>query len=135
MPKCFLISGFILLSALLLAGCNNNHATVTGNITLDGKPLAKGNIAFYAPGKAPLALGSIDARGNYVLQTGTANGLQPGLYQVTIIANDVIAPTGPFGSPMPKLITPPKYSDGETSGLTADVKPGSNRHNFELVSE
>lgn len=123
-----------LLGILLLAGCTPNEATVSGKVTLDGTPLAKGNIAFYGGEKSALAMGSIDSSGNYQLLTGTATGLKPGSYQVTVVANDVIEPTQPFGSPMPKLITPPKYSDGATSGLTAEVKPGSNVHNFDLKS-
>jgi hypothetical protein len=122
-----------LLFCMFLTGCNENHATVSGRITLDGVPLRKGDVAFYSPGSA-VATSAIDADGNYELQTGTAPGLQPGSYQVTVVANDIIEPTQPFGSLMPKLITPPRYSIGSTSGLTAEVKPGHNTHNFNLTT-
>ena len=47
-----------LLAVLMLAGCTPNEATVSGKVTLDGAPLAKGNIAFYGGEKAALAMGS-----------------------------------------------------------------------------
>lgn len=131
-PK--IAGSFCLLFALLLAGCGGKPSTVSGKVTLDGKPLTKGDIAFYMGGNAALAMGSIDASGNYTLRTGTEKGLTPGIYQVSIVATDVLEPTQPLGSPVPKLLTPPKYGNPATSGLTAEVKPGSNTHNFDLVS-
>jgi len=119
---------------LLLAGCGSKVATVSGKVTLDGKPLTKGDVAFYAGGAAALATGSIDSSGNYTLRTGTDRGLTPGNYQVTIVANDIVEPTTEFAPLMPKLITPAKYSSASTSGLTAEVKAGSNTHNFDLQS-
>ena len=123
-----------LVGLFLLTGCGSDAATVSGKVTLDGKPLAKGNIAFYSGGSAALATGSINSSGNYTLQTGTDKGLTPGNYQVTVVANDVVEPAQEFASPIPKLITPAKYSSVSTSGLTAEVKPGSNTFNFDLVS-
>jgi hypothetical protein len=119
---------------LLLAGCGSSAATVSGKVTLDGKPLTKGSIAFYGGGAAALATGSIDSSGNYTLLTGTERGLTPGSYQVTIVANDIIEPTNELTPLMPKLITPAKYSNATTSGLTAEVKAGSNTYNFDLQS-
>lgn len=127
--------GVCVVGLLLLAGCGSSSATVSGKVTLDGKPLTKGNIAFYGGGAAALATGSIDSSGNYTLLTGTDRGLTPGSYQVTIVANDIIEPTNELTPLMPKLITPAKYSNASTSGLTAEVKAGSNTHNFDLQSK
>ena len=121
------------LRLFLFVGCSNHAASVSGNVTLDGKPLTKGDISFYASGAAA-ASGQIDASGNYTLSTGTEKGLQPGSYQVTIVANDIIEPTDKFASLIPKLITPAKYSNATTSGLTAEVKSGKNTFDFNLVS-
>lgn len=121
------------LGLFLLVGCSNNAASVSGKVTLDGKPLTKGGVSFYASGAAA-ASGQIDASGNYTLSTGTEKGLQPGNYQVTIVANETILPIDQFASPVPKLITPAKYSNATTSGLTAEVKRGKNTFDFNLVS-
>ncbi|QDU30764.1 hypothetical protein ETAA8_59120 [Anatilimnocola aggregata] len=118
---------------LALVGCQGPISTVEGQVTLDGQPLSRGDISFYAPGGA-LANGAIDVSGRYRIQTGTERGLTPGTYRVVVVANDVILPTEPGGAPMPKLITPAKYSDPATSGFTAEVKPGHNKFDFELKS-
>jgi hypothetical protein len=128
-----LAGALFLLGVLFLVGCGGNPATVSGKVTLDGQPLTKGDISFYAAGSA-CANGQIDASGNYSLHTGTDEGLQPGTYQVAIVANDILMPTQPYGSPIPKLITPPQYSNVTTSGFTAEVKPGKNTFNFEMVT-
>jgi hypothetical protein len=128
-----ILSGCV-VGLFLLAGCGRSAATVSGKVTLDGQPLTKGEIAFYPGENGALVLGSIDGNGNYTLSTGTAKGLAPGKYQVTIVANDVLEPTQKFASPVPKLITPAKYSTASTSGLTAEVTAGSNTKNFDLKS-
>ncbi|WP_425615520.1 carboxypeptidase-like regulatory domain-containing protein [Anatilimnocola sp. NA78] len=126
----------LLFGALLFTatGCTSAEATVSGTVTLDGQPLTKGDVSFTSTADKPLAYGAIDSSGRYQLQTGTTKGIAPGSYQVTIVANEVIIPTDPYASPIPKLLTPAKYSVPAKSGLTAEVKPGANKFDFDLKS-
>jgi hypothetical protein len=126
----------ICLAVLLvgLAGCGG-PARVSGNVTLDGKPLTKGAITFAPTGDGPVATGSINSSGRYTLQVGTQSAIPPGTYTVTIVAVEPVPPTPEHPEPLPKLLTPAKYNNPATSGLAAEVKRGSNSFDYQLISE
>jgi hypothetical protein len=129
----------IALSAVL-TGCggSNNEATVQGLVTLDGVPVSAGSISFVPSGGGTQAYAMSDDSGNYEAYTGREPGLKPGPYRVTVVARQ--RPTTnqtETGGPAPAgaSITPRWYASPETSGLTFDVKPGSNDINLELSSQ
>src|SRR5262249_46046732 len=83
-------------AVLLLAGCGDDTGLskryrVTGNVTYNGKPLAKGNINFIptsSPATDRAAPAPID-NGRYTLTTATENdGALPGTYAVTITSTE-----------------------------------------------
>src|SRR5687768_2340133 len=93
----FRISCFVLL--VFLVGCTKtdggNRVPVAGKVTFqDGKPLPRGTVIFTPdPGKGNQSQheprGAIDADGNYKVETtDRLNGVQPGWYFVTIIAQE-----------------------------------------------
>lgn len=126
---------FLLLCFCLFSGCGKMPATVSGKLTLDGQALPNADISFRPTAAGvSMAHGRSDASGNYQLNTGTESGLTPGTYQVTVIATEIEANAAPNADPIPKVLTPAKYQDPETSGLTAEVKDGRNTHNFDLKS-
>ena len=134
LPRVLRVSCWSLL--LLLAGCTSRHATVSGRITLDDKPLTTGNVSFIPVNGGPVAVGSIQSDGAYQVETGTDVGLQPGDYVVTVVAAKPVPPSGPDNpEPIPELITPVKYGSRETSDLKCAVKPGANTQNFDLKSK
>ena len=113
---------------LLLPGCGSNQAQVSGKVTLDEEPLKTGTIVFQGEG-LPMATGQIKD-GSYVLNTGTERGLPPGKYQVTVSAYQS---KGDGDSELvPKLLTPQRYNNPETSEFEADVQPGSNTFDYAL---
>jgi hypothetical protein len=123
------------LAMALLAGCGESQPTLTGVVTLDGAPLATGNISFLPTGEGAGASASIGLDGAYDVRTGSVRGLAPGDYVVTVSANG--PPITKPGSDLPlpgKLLTPKKYSTSQTSDLRATVQPGDNTLNFELTS-
>lgn len=126
----FLASG--LLTAL--TGCDSSGGKVSGKVTIDGAPLTKGDISFAPVEAGPIATGKIDAGGNYTLNVGTKKGIPPGKYRVTIVAVEAVPASPENPMPLPKLLTPAKYNNSETSELTAEVKAGSNSIPFELKS-
>jgi len=122
-------------------GCDGGSATVSGAVTLDGKPVTggthmNGTVSFSREGGggAP-AVGFIDESGHYSVKTGASSGMEPGKYQVAIAMNKITIPADPNAMPIPTLITPAKYKSTLSSGLRAEVKPGRNTFDFDLVSD
>ncbi len=135
----FLVIG---ISSLLCCGCQKTlPATVNGTITIDDKPLPEGKnitgeVMLYPVGGGAAAYGTIGAGGQYVVQTGGTQGLEPGEYKVTVRVVEV-APEPPGGyqnAPGQKVISPPRYQDREKSELIVDVKAGPNRIDLNLTS-
>ncbi len=119
------------LVAGLTVGCGSDLAEVTGTVSLDGRPLDSGTIVFQGP-NLPQAAGQIGEDGSYSVSTGTQRGLPPGQYRVTVTAYKTRAGRDEQEAPIPEFLTPVRYNNPETSGLTADVEPGGNRFDFTL---
>jgi hypothetical protein len=140
---------FILALALICGwsvGCGgggSQTAGVSGRVMYKGKPVAKANVSFTpVEGASRAASGLTDSSGYYTLGTLSSNdGAAPGKYRVAIIARGPDRPpkAGETGSGMPgemmpgDPIIPQKYFAPDSSGLTFEVKRGSNRANFELT--
>jgi hypothetical protein len=127
------------LTSVALLGCGSGESNVTGQISLDGKPVAGtdgvfGSVVFYPEGGsgAP-ASGVIDASGQYELSTGASASLPPGPYLVAVTIRKSL-PRKQDELPSSKLLSPPRYADAKQSGLRADVTAGSNELNFSLES-
>lgn len=127
------LGGLFILLVGCFAGCSSG-TTVSGHVTLDGKPLSKGTITFSSKGEAPSATGTINSSGNYSLSVGTSSKITPGTYQVTIVATELVPPTPTDPSPLPKKLTPAKYEDPSNAEMVREVKQGSNKFDFELKS-
>lgn len=132
--------GLALTVGLFAIGCGSGGPTmgkVSGKVTVDGQPLTKGTVTFIATdSKNPNATGTIDASGNYTLQTTEpGDGAVVGSYKVAISDVDPNAlNTEMPGMPAPvaKSVIAKSYLDANTSDLKADVESGSNTKNFEL---
>jgi hypothetical protein len=125
-----------LLAFLLLpAGCSDSRlATVTGTITVDGRPLEKGSISFFpADGKGPTA-GSDVKDGKY-----TATKVAVGTVKVQIRYAKKVGekplydtPNSPV-RPLFKEALPAKFND--KTELTLEVKPGTNEKQWDLSTK
>ena len=133
----------VLLHAVALVGCGSSGGNpvlkVTGVVTYQGAPVADAGVTF-TPEKGRPASGKTDASGKFTLSTfAKEDGAVPGLHKVAVTPNaSQIAPMP--GTPEAaqaaagKPPFPPRYNSAETSGLTADVKPGAeNDFKFELT--
>lgn len=71
-------------SALFLSVGGNDPSliSVTGKVTVNGRPLEKGMIKFLGTGHSTAAVGEVIHKGNYVIESSEA--LVPGAYQVWI---------------------------------------------------
>ena len=121
------------LLLLSLVGCGDGRGLripVSGNVSIDGKPIEFGSILFKpsgAPQERPGG-GSLGAGGAYGVSIYTAyDGLPPGKYDVAITA------TEPLGETAQRWHAPMKYSDSAKSGLTAEIDKSTKEVNFELT--
>ena len=122
--------------SLVFSGCGGKSDTglvpVQGQVTLNGGPLPEGgngNVTFSsADGKGNTATGLLDDDGNYRMSTFEANdGVLPGEYKVSV------SWTSPgSGDPKTGVLKAPasiideRFSNPETSGLTATITADGN---------
>jgi hypothetical protein len=122
----------LLLGLLLpVAGCGPSEAVVSGTVTLDGKPLEEGFIAF-----RPLPVSATAEANSGPIQGGTFQvRVRPGQNRVEITATrPATGPRTPLGPPPPPIsLIPEKYNS--KSELTEDIRAGgTNELNFALTS-
>ena len=122
------------LVVVMLIGCGGKPATVSGVVTLDGKPLQRGTVGFTPVASGMRAAGVIDSEGKYSLSTNRDAGLEIGEYAVTVVSREP-GPENAQGPPMPgPYITPQHYAVESTSGLKFKVDGGSNTIDIALTS-
>lgn len=121
---------FALLAIIIAccSGCGDKSITVLipvrGKVTLNGAPLGTGSVTFTpdaAKGNTTphIPVGTLDAEGNYSLQSAGKEGAPPGWYKVTVTAQEPIDPKNPYAPP--KHLINAKYSDPNSSGLTLEI--------------
>ncbi len=129
MPVGRVARGLCLLGALLASGCEPAKrpalGTVTGTVTLDGRPLPDALVLFTPEGPGRTAQGRTDADGRYALvYLRDIAGATLGPHTVQIItADDEEAGAEPL---------PDRYH--AKSELSAAVQPGGNAFDFDLSS-
>ena len=135
MQRSYLIGGLAFVLVGWSLGCGGGHeSSVSGNVTLDDKPLTTGNVTFYPSQGGAAVYSRIGAEGAYELKTGDTFGLKPGEYKVTVVATET--PTVVQGSttPIGKLLTPRKYGQLQETDLLFKVEPGDNTIDLRLKS-
>ena len=127
-------SGLALAVLACLVGCGEGKtAPVNGRVKLkDGSDVSvlKGySLTFESDGGKASAVGEIDRDGSFKLSTFGANdGAVPGKYRVAINP----PPNPDPDKPPSKSKIPAKYENLDSSGLTAEIKPGPNSIELEL---
>jgi hypothetical protein len=129
------IFGPIAIGAACCCGCApSGMVEVSGEVTIDSKPVEQGLINFWpADGGGPSA--------GFVLANGKYRGkVAVGEKKISIEALQQIGerrPGGPDSAPIPihKTITPDRYRDPQTTELRCEVSQQSAVHNFELTSK
>ena len=126
------------LSVLTFSGCgggNDGRVAISGSVTLDGKPLDGGTIAFIGGGGGSLATASTNKEGKFQIQVAL------GLNKVAISKDDPAAAIQTAVKPedmlmgtdaeykaqqqsKPKELVPVKYSKPDSSGLSFDIVSG-----------
>lgn len=112
-----------------LSGCGRRPALapVSGRVTLDGKPLEFGSVMIQ-PAAGPAARGTIQADGSFTVGTFTpGDGAIVGPATVRVACYEQQRPGGPPPQgelALGKSLIPEKYTQFETSGITATVAAG-----------
>ncbi len=134
-------SVFVLcVGIVLLAGCSQDGligptGTVSGTVTLKGKPLGEATITFFGQNNGDTAMGVTQGDGTYTLMYGIGFSVPAGDYRVSVTTG--ISPNAPpvdpsemmksmKPGPLAKSTIPTKYQDPGTSALVAVVKEGTN---------
>lgn len=131
----------ILLSAVLLlvvsSGCKDGPARgpVRGRVTLGDEPVKGATIVFENAAQGVTVTAVLNDDGTYEVKTYQGDGLPEGSYSVAVIPGRMLqsADEIPLAGKNPEKAIPknpspipPRYHKSATSGLTADVKAGSN---------
>ena len=129
----------LMVVLVAFVGCQR-FTTVSGTVTLDGRPLeilpnSRGTVVFHPNGgQGAMATALLDEAGHFSLTMGSSKEIAPGKYYVTVAVAQ--APTRIEGEEQStELITPQKYASARDSGIEAEVKPGENRLTFNLLSK
>lgn len=143
----------LLMAALALTiGCGKSGPPrpktypVSGTVTYKGEPVGDANLNFQLADGSAFSMAKTDAAGKYALMTyEPGDGALPGEYKVGITkyemstvtgsgpeAPDYEPPEGDVAAPAKNLL-PTKYSNPQTSGLTATITEGTNTFHFDLI--
>jgi hypothetical protein len=119
--------------------------TVSGTVTVDGKPLTVGWITFYPDEtkgntSAHLPFAEIQKDGTYALSTNGNPGAPPGCYKVVVAATHDVIPIKPrFTSDgkalSPKWLVHEKYTSPATTDLRIEIveRPGAGNYDLRLI--
>ncbi|MDB5391000.1 MAG: carboxypeptidase regulatory-like protein [Planctomycetaceae bacterium] len=147
-------SGLLLSLLFVVAACGKSGpplASVSGVVTYQDKPVVYAQVVLMSiekyDGRTWPASAETDEDGRYVLETpGVGNGALVGKHTVSItkrgpsrgaapgspaVGNESRPEMQAYMLPGPALI-PERYFSPVTSGLEAEVKPGSNTFDFKL---
>ena len=137
--------GFVMLILVMVSGCygpTDDTIPVWGKITLNGTPLATGDIEFSSKQAGGIRRGSMITKGDY--RTAPMQGLIPGEYVVKIFS--VAAGTsGPSANSMPgdddglgpaasRDLIPAKYNM-RSNVLVNVTAEGPNEFNFDIPAK
>lgn len=123
-------------AASLGCGIGNNSkgsASVSGTVKYEGTPLPTGTVTFFNSNKEIVGSATIKD-GSYTMQ-----GLPAGKVMVTVATPPAVKPNTthapkdmPGDPPLPVVPIPAKYGNPQQSGLSYDVKLGSQEYPIDL---
>jgi len=124
---------------LAIAGCDSNSLVgakvypVKGKVLLpDGKPLTSGQIVFLATQSTVTSTANIESDGGFTFKGSAGDGLPEGDYKVRIEPGSAGVVVKGRTAPQGKLPFDGKFTDEDSSGLTATVTSDESKNNFEF---
>jgi hypothetical protein len=143
---------FVALLTILLSicGCGGDPygptGTVTGKLTMAGKPLPAGHaVSFMQMEAGFLAFGMTDAEGKFEIKSWNGGNMPVGKYSVMIappsggdvsnLSAEERFENPELSAPKVKVLYPARYRETTTSGLSFDVVAGSNNFDIDLKAK
>jgi hypothetical protein len=126
------VAALALLAAAALAGCHSNRPlTITGKVTLKGRPLPSGIVRFFY-GTDRQSMATVETDGTFAV-----TDVPPGPVTVTVEPDPQASKHRSMGGganePAPKPVAiPRKYADPKTSGLEYTISSGTNKLEVKL---
>lgn len=123
------IISVVLLACLTLSGCESSldmpekpadSATVSGTVTLNGKPVTAGKVGFYSLQFGMAGQAALDNAGKFTLPDPVA----PGDYRIYFMGKNGQPPSG----------MPVKYMSETSSDYSVSVKENDNQLTIDLKS-
>jgi hypothetical protein len=135
-----LLWGACLASVLVLAGCGQGdagtRAAVTGQVTLDGKPLAQGAIKFAPMDQTRGVVTGVSIHdGHFELPAEIGAAIGWNRVEITGMRKSGKKVQDPFGPPgqLETSAVAPRFN--VSSDLKIEIKPGENTAQFEVKSK
>jgi len=130
-----IVAAFCVLCCAAMAGCGekSNRGTVSGNVTLDGQPIASGTIRFVPSDGGTATSEAMIADGKYSVS------VPAGEKRVSISSSKVVGKRKAYDTPESPTMdivqeaVPARYN--AQSELKLTVQAGSQQKDFELTSE
>jgi hypothetical protein len=135
----FVVSFVLLCAAVALAGCDKKgppaakRVRVTGSVTLDGKALTVGNVAFDAEnGEPPAVFSVVDGKYEGVAAVGKNKVRIAATRKISM--KEKMKMDGPgYDEMVEENLLPARYADGTL--LREVLESGDNKFDFELKSK
>jgi len=139
-------TGIVMVSYVLgmCFGCGSDGlgtAPVSGTVTLDGNPIEGAGVMFSPIKPGPIAMGTTDVAGHFVLATGKFTGAMLGEHRITISKSLVLNSSQQEGPLAGRQITtlkpllPKRYLRPETSGFQKLVESKDNQFELQLTTK
>ena len=108
-----------------LSGCGGPES-LSGSVTLDGKPLPGAAVVFFPEGEgAETVVGSTDDEGRFVITPAAGESIAYGKYKVIVSKREDLTPAQIDAFVTPKEILPPKFSDLSQTELVVEITSGA----------
>jgi hypothetical protein len=119
------------VACLVVSGCTDGKSSITGTVTLDGRPIANGAIVFVKQG------GDLARDGAVITDGAFQATLPPGSYKLELNAQKVVGKRKQKGFDgkdeeveIAEEAFPPRYN--AQSELLQEIKPGANTLKLDL---
>jgi hypothetical protein len=117
------ILGFLIVA--IATGCGGPES-LSGSVTLDGKPLAGAAVVFIPEGEgAETVVGSTDEQGQFVITPAAGESIAYGQNKVIVSKREDLTPAQIDAFVTPKELLPPRFSDLSQTELVVEVTSGA----------
>lgn len=133
----------VLVPFIAFLGCAEKFHSVSGIVTIDGKPLDNGSITIVPASGGSPAYGGTNEQGEFSLETNNKSGVHAGTYKVTLQKfvtpkknskiQDDEGRDGNFDS-MPKPAIPEKYTTAENTPISITVPSADGKYIIDVKS-